>query len=230
MNNLIVLIGGILFLLSALLLIAYFVRLFLFERVKEKANRKSRKNCFAFERYSSQPRAEKRFSISVLLLSYLCFLSGIILFFYDHCTSGYRITIGIALTISSTCLLLTNLRNLRSPWRRRILSFLGFVSFDYASLAFAFLRLREGSVYQYELNAVPVASSAIFGIFALLGIACFFNPKFFSWFKRNKSEENGMVIYEKQKWNFYAFYEWCFLIALGLSSILLSASCFLSLK
>ena len=153
-----------------------------------------------------------------------------ILYFFSFCSSGYRIALGISFLISVLCLTLTNFRSLNRLRARITISLIGFLAFDYGTAGLARIRLLKSATYQYERNAIPLVLNVFYGIIAVLGILCFFNPKFYSWFKRNKFEENGTTVYEKQKWNFYAFYEWRFRIGNILSGIFLAVSCFLSLQ
>ena len=228
MNTTILLTAGILFLAAALFLLGYFLVHFRFQ--KNKKEKKSLRNCFGYEIYSSLTKGEQVVLASFLILSVLSLVGGLILYFFSFCSSGYRIALGISFLISVLCLTLTNFRSLNSLRARITISLIGFLAFDYGTAGLARIRLLKSATYQYERNAIPLVLNVFYGIIAVLGILCFFNPKFYSWFKRNKFEENGTTVYEKQKWNFYAFYEWRFRIGNILSGIFLAVSCFLSLQ
>ncbi len=187
----------------------------------KNGEKKSFRNSFPFEFYSSR---KGPLAILVRVFFHATLFAGVFgvsFFFFGVCESPYRKAVGISLLVSLRTMLSLHYRSMRLIRLRRAVSVVSFLSFDYAAFRLSISILTGKALLTGEKSMMKVPVCVVFGLLTLIGLLCFFNPKFYTWFKMDKAEVDGTIYYDKPKWNFYAFYEWAFFLAQCLSFLLL---------
>ena len=106
-----------------------------------------------------------------------------------------------------------------------IFSILAFFFFATASFLTGLIPFVSGSTLETFYNK-PI--QFIIGAIGLICFASLINPKLANWAKMEKTEVNGKVIYVRPRINFYALYEWIYLILMAVVSLLLFINMFVS--
>ncbi|MCR4698400.1 MAG: hypothetical protein K5762_03435 [Bacilli bacterium] len=69
-------------------------------------------------------------------------------------------------------------------------------------------------------DAISLGVAIPLGVMGILSLLSLINPKLANWSKMEKAERDGTTYYVKPKINFYAMYEWIFLIESHIAAFL----------
>lgn len=195
----------------------YFIFLFYYNMRLPRNERNHFRNSFPYQFYLSDPVPIRVILYVLLILGSLMTSIGEI-FYFSLFQSTYISITGTALAVSLLLLAISNLLPLSYYRLHLFFSALSFALFDASTMCLATAKWIQAVPFPEEYS-LPVFITI--GIIGLIGFLSLFNPKLLDWFKMDRAEENGKVIYVKPKVNWYAFYEWLYLIAMVIVGFLL---------
>lgn len=210
-------VASILLLISFALGIVYFIVTMVSNNRLDKQERCAFRNSYPYNFYMNSSLPIRAIQYFTLLVSILCGAIGEAFFFaaYDISTMYFLMAL---FPIAFICLFISNILSLNYYRSHLILSSVSFVLFSIASIILSFHTIICQFAPEPKIYIPILVLSGLLGFSGLLSLA---NPKLFSWAKMNKTEENGKTYYVKPKWNFYAFYEWIFLLMQELMVLML---------
>ena len=150
---------------------------------------------------------------------------GECLFFSGLTFTCYQFVLSILFPLSTLFLYISNILPLNYYKSHLIFSILAFFFFATASFLTGLIPFVSGSTLETFYNK-PI--QFIIGAIGLICFASLINPKLANWAKMEKTEVNGKVIYVRPRINFYALYEWIYLILMAVVSLLLFINMFVS--
>lgn len=167
------------------------------------------KNSFPYNFYQTIGGKSRLVLYSLLGISCLLTMVGESFFLISFC-GGYMYILACIFPISLLFLCVSNILSLNFYKAHISLAFLSFFLLSLGGLLL-FLTLFIPNMMLYTVNVIkPIF--IIIGVLSLLLAASLVNPKLLSWFKMDKTEENGKTYYIKPKVNYCALYEWIFLM------------------
>lgn len=185
--------------------------------ILNSVNRSHFKNSFPYNFYSKFSIVTRVILYTLLVLSGLFVVLGDFLFFYSFSTS-YMFIIGIISSLQVLSIVFSNLIPLSYYKLHISLSASSFFLFIMYSLLFTFSSVIPNAIITSEQISLPI--QILIGFFGFASLIMMFNPKLLDWFKMEKTEENGTTYYVLPKFNFYAMYEWIFLLLSYIASFL----------
>lgn len=185
--------------------------------ILNSVNRSHFRNSFPYNFYSKFSIVTRVILYTMLVISALLTAIGNFLFFYSFSTS-YMLIIGILFSLQILSLIFSNLIPLSNYKLHISLSASSFFLFILGSILFAFSSLIKGAYITGDQLSLPI--QILVGFFGFVSLIMMFNPKLLDWFKMEKTEDNGTTYYVLPKFNFYAMYEWIFLLFSYIASFL----------
>jgi hypothetical protein len=185
--------------------------------VLEKKDRCSFLNSYPYQFYSNY-KPSARIALYVILGINVLSLAVGESFFLVSLKSTYAMILAVAFPLAIICLGISNILPLNQYKAHIALASVSFFSFAFASILFSFITVIASGLLDPLSISLPI--TIVIGVFGFLGFLSMFNSKLFSWFKMDKAEENGKVIYVKPKVNWFAFYEWIFFVMENLTGII----------
>lgn len=198
--------------------LAYFAVLIYSNSLIQNPDRNHFRNSFPYNFYSS-------FSIVNRVVLYVLLFAGTILtcigesFFFISFQTAFTFILGLLLPLSLLCLVISNVMPMTFYKIHLITSGIGFTLFGFSLTVFAFARVIPSALNFASDLSLFIA--VVIGFIGIISIASLINPKLKSWSKMDKTEENGTTYYVKPKVNWYALYEWIFLIFMQLTNLML---------
>lgn len=208
-----------------ILVILYFVLLIFSNMSVRKEERNSFNNSFPYLYYQNMPMSMRIFLYIILGLGLVLIGMGECLFFSGLTFTCYQFVLSILFPLSALFLYISNILPLNYYKSHLIFSILAFFFFATASFLTGLIPFVSGSTLETFYNK-PI--QFIIGSIGLICFASLLNPKLANWAKMEKTEVNGKVIYVRPRINFYALYEWIYLILMAVVSLLLFINMFVS--
>lgn len=208
-----------------ILVILYFVLLIFSNMTVRKEERNSFNNSFPYLYYQNMPMSMRIFLYIILGLGLVLIGMGECLFFSGLTFTCYQFVLSILFPLSALFLYISNILPLNYYKSHLIFSILAFFFFATASFLTGLIPFVSGSTLETFYNK-PI--QFIVGAIGLICFASLLNPKLANWAKMEKTEVNGKVIYVRPRINFYALYEWIYLILMAVVSLLLFINMFVS--
>lgn len=208
-----------------ILVILYFVLLIFSNMTVRKEERNSFNNSFPYLYYQNMPMSMRIFLYIILGLGLVLIGMGECLFFSGLTFTCYQFVLSILFPLSALFLYISNILPLNYYKSHLIFSILAFFFFATASFLTGLIPFVSGSTLETFYNK-PI--QFIIGAIGLICFASLLNPKLANWAKMEKTEVNGKVIYVRPRINFYALYEWIYLILMAVVSLLLFINMFVS--
>lgn len=208
-----------------ILVILYFVLLIFSNMSVRKEERNSFNNSFPYLYYQNMPMSMRIFLYIILGLGLVLIGMGECLFFSGLTFTCYQFVLSILFPLSALFLYISNILPLNYYKSHLIFSILAFFFFATASFLTGLIPFVSGSTLETFYNK-PI--QFIIGAIGLICFASLLNPKLANWAKMEKTEVNGKVIYVRPRINFYALYEWIYLILMAVVSLLLFINMFVS--
>ena len=208
-----------------ILVILYFVLLIFSNMSVRKEERNSFANSFPYLYYQNMPMSMRIFLYIILGLGLVLIGMGECLFFSGLTFTCYQFVLSILFPLSTLFLYISNILPLNYYKSHLIFSILAFFFFATASFLTGLIPFVSGSTLETFYNK-PI--QFIIGAIGLICFASLINPKLANWAKMEKTEVNGKVIYVRPRINFYALYEWIYLILIAVVSLLLFINMFVS--
>lgn len=208
-----------------ILVILYFVLLIFSNMAVRKEERNSFNNSFPYLYYQNMPMSMRIFLYIILGLGLVLIGMGECLFFFGLTFTCYQFVLSILFPLSALFLYISNILPLNYYKSHLIFSILAFFFFATASFLTGLIPFVSGSTLETFYNK-PI--QFIIGAIGLICFASLLNPKLANWAKMEKTEVNGKVIYVRPRINFYALYEWIYLILMAVVSLLLFINMYVS--
>lgn len=208
-----------------ILVILYFALLIFSNMSVRKEERNSFNNSFPYLYYQNMPMSMRIFLYIILGLGLVLIGMGECLFFSGLTFTCYQFVLSILFPLSALFLYISNILPLNYYKSHLIFSILAFFFFSTASFLTGLIPFVSGSTLETFYNK-PI--QFIIGAIGLICFASLLNPKLANWAKMEKTEVNGKVIYVRPRINFYALYEWIYLILMAVVSLLLFINMFVS--
>lgn len=205
------------FLIGLAAFMIYFIMLLVVNGRLPKDTRSSLANSYPYQFYMDQPVAYRTILYVLLGLSALGIGAAESLYLFAFKTV-YMDVLGIVFPLALICLVFSNFISLNHYKTHILLSSLGFFGFIFGSLLLSFVKVVPGGIALGDIN-LPIY--ILIGVLGGLGFLSMFNPKLSNWAKMDRAEENGKVYYVKPKVNFYALYEWVYLILMEVTALLM---------
>ena len=99
------------------------------------------------------------------------------------------------------------------------LALIAFCYFIFSVIFITFSTIIPGALIFTENFNLPII--VILGVLGFSLLLAMLNPRLKDWAKKERCEDNGKTFYVKPKINYFALYEWIFLIAIYFSNFLL---------
>lgn len=208
-----------------ILVVLYFVLLIFSNMAVRKEERNSFNNSFPYLYYQNMPMSMRIFLYIILGLGLVLIGMGECLFFSGLTFTCYQFVLSILFPLSALFLYISNILPLNYYKSHLIFSILAFFFFATASFLTGLIPFVSGSMLETFYNK-PI--QFIIGAIGLICFASLLNPKLANWAKMEKTEVNGKVIYVRPRINFYALYEWIYLMLMAVVSLLLFINMFVS--
>lgn len=208
-----------------ILVVLYFVLLIFSNMAVRKEERNSFNNSFPYLYYQNMPMSMRIFLYIILGLGLVLVGMGECLFFSGLTFTCYQFVLSILFPLSALFLYISNILPLNYYKSHLIFSILAFFFFATASFLTGLIPFVSGSTLETFYNK-PI--QFIIGAIGLICFASLLNPKLANWAKMEKTEVNGKVIYVRPRINFYALYEWIYLMLMAVVSLLLFINMFVS--
>lgn len=210
--------------LSFVLFVLYSVSTFIFQ---SKHKELSILNSYEYE-FSMQMNTSKRL-INYFLILINMILECLILFFsLYYIKTIFSLMLAIMTCVSALCFTIGFITPLSNPKRHLILVVVGVLLSIGSNIMLGFVKVITGALFLD--SDFSLAISIVLAVFGFLGLLSLFNPKLKDWAHLEKAEENGKTIYVKPKINFFAFYEWIYLLIIELSTLLIALNFTLNLN
>lgn len=216
--NLIITIASFGLLASIALIFLYFALLIISNNKLLKERRLSFKNSFPYEFYMEFPIGIRVALYSLLFLSLITSIIGISCFFLAFNTTYMLITMSLYL-ISIIALTFSSVIPLSNYKLHISLSLISFFYFIFSALLITISTIIPGALIFTENFNLPII--VILGVLGFSLLLAMLNPRLKDWAKKERCEDNGKTFYVKPKINYFALYEWIFLIAIYFSNFLL---------
>ena len=208
-----------------ILLVLYFVLLIFSNMTVRKEERNSFNNSFPYLYYQNMPLSMRIFLYIILGLGLVFVGMGECLFFSGLTFTCYQFVLSVLFPLSALFLYISNILPLNYYKSHLIFSVLAFFFFATASFLTGLIPFVSGSTIDSFYNK-PI--QLIIGAIGLLSFASLINPKLANWAKMEKTEVDGKVIYVRPRINFYALYEWIYLMLMAVVSLLFFINMFVS--
>ena len=208
-----------------LLVVLYFVLLIFSNMAVRKEERNSFNNSFPYLYYQNMPMSMRIFLYIILGLGLVFIGMGECMFFSGLTFTCYQFVLSILFPLSALFLYISNILPLDYYKSHLIFSVLAFFLFATESFLTGLIPFVSGSTLENFYNK-PI--QFIIGAIGLICFASLLNPKLANWAKMEKTEVNGKVIYVRPRINFYALYEWVYLLLMAVVSLLLFINMFVS--
>ncbi|MCR4698244.1 MAG: hypothetical protein K5762_02645 [Bacilli bacterium] len=199
------------------LFLAYIAVLIYSNSLIGSVDRNHFRNSFPYNFYMSASIPLRASMYILLCLSTLATAVGESLFFLSFDTT-FMVVAAILMPLSLILLTIANILPLSSYRLHLIFSGAGFFVFAASASVIPF-----SIVIPYALaftNDLSLGIAIPLGIMGILSLLSLINPKLANWFKMEKTERDGTTYYVKPKYNFYAMYEWIFLIESHIAAFL----------
>ncbi|MFA6860792.1 MAG: hypothetical protein WCR56_00165 [Bacilli bacterium] len=197
---------------------AYFCLLLYFNSLVSKPNRCHLRNSYPSQFYTEMSKLPKIFLYIIAIIDMFALALGFFFFFYSL-NSTYGIILGSLFAFSSLSLLVSNLLSLSQYKAHIAFAAASFFSFAFACILCSFTTVMPGAALNPE--DINVVIEVIIGVIGFFSFFALFNKKLLNWCKMDRTEENGAVYYVKPKVNFFALYEWIYLISENVVAFLL---------
>lgn len=204
--------------------IFYMIVLLLSNSMLDKQDKNRFRNSFPYQFYakSSMPM---RVMMYVMLLVSVCFTCcGEFFLLFASRMTVISIMIAILLPISLILLFISNILSLVHAKSHIITSTISFFTFSLACILFALTTFIPSVDTLYISRVISI----IVGVIGLIALISLINPKLSNWAKMEKAEIDGKTVYVKPKINYYALYEWIFLILMEIVALLLFIDIFVT--
>lgn len=208
-----------------LLVVLYLVLLIFSNMAVRKEERNSFNNSFPYLYYQNMPMSMRIFLYIILGLGLVFIGMGECMFFSGLTFTCYQFVLSILFPLSALFLYISNILPLDYYKSHLIFSVLAFFLFATESFLTGLIPFVSGSTLENFYNK-PI--QFIIGAIGLICFASLLNPKLANWAKMEKTEVNGKVIYVRPRINFYALYEWVYLLLMAVVSLLLFINMFVS--
>lgn len=176
------------------------------------------RNSFAYQYYMNCSMGLRLFLYIVLGLSCVMMGLGITFFISMMKATPYLVFIAVLFPLSFLFLYFSNILSLNYYKLHLISSIGGFFFFSAACILSGIGPFISKVGVELTYFSKPVM--VVVGVVGAIAFLALINPKLTNWAKMEKAEENGKTIYVKPKVNFYALYEWVYLILLAVVSLL----------
>ena len=189
--------------------IVYFAVLLYQNSRYPKTERNSLRNSYGYEFYSCEQPGTRSVLYTLLSIDTISLCLGFFFYFLTD-KAVYSYILAAVFIISLICICGANMIPLSHPTAHLVMAFagMGFMGVGTLLLAFSDM-INEGL---FHLVNMGIGVSVTMGIIGGITILALFNPKLRDWAKMDKTEVNGVTVYEKPRINWLALYEWISII------------------
>ncbi len=197
------------FVIAIAICIVYFSVLLYQNSRYPRTERNSLRNSYGYEFYASEQPATRGILYTLMSMDIVSLCLG---FFFCFLTdkSLYSYMLSAVFIISLICICAANMIPLSHPIAHLVTAFtgMGFMGVGTFLLAFSDM-INDGLFHLVDMG---LGVSITMGIIGGIMIVALFNPKLRDWAKLDRTEVDGVTVYEKPKINWLALYEWISII------------------